>query len=93
MEDFTGGLSEMFDLKEAPPKNLFRIMSKGMERSSLMGCSLEGTPGGIEQRLANGLVRGHAYSLTAVKQVGTVLKTGCFLFFFLFPKRFIVMNE
>lgn len=40
MEDFTGGVSELYDLTKAPP-NLFGIMLKSYERGSLMGCSLE----------------------------------------------------
>lgn len=40
MEDFTGGVSEIYDLTKAPP-NLFNIMLKAYQRGSLMGCSLE----------------------------------------------------
>ena len=40
MEDFTGGLTERFDLKKAPA-NLLQIMLKGFERGSLMGCALD----------------------------------------------------
>lgn len=40
MEDFTGGVAEMFELKEAPP-NLFQIMLKSYERQSLMACAIE----------------------------------------------------
>ncbi|XP_047468422.1 calpain-A-like isoform X1 [Penaeus chinensis] len=66
MEDFTGGVSEIYDLTKAPP-NLFNIMLKAYERGSLMGCSLEPDPNEVEARCTNGLVRGHAYSLTRIK--------------------------
>lgn len=40
MVDFTGGVSEFFDLRKAPP-NLFSIMLKASQRGSLMGCSID----------------------------------------------------
>ena len=40
MEDFTGGVSEIFDMDKAPA-NLFSIMLKAYQRGSLMGCSIE----------------------------------------------------
>ncbi|RXG54379.1 Calpain-B [Armadillidium vulgare] len=66
MEDFTGGVSEIYDLTKAPP-NLFNIMLKAYERGSLMGCSVEPDPNVVEARCGNGLVRGHAYSVTRIK--------------------------
>ncbi|XP_077522324.1 calpain-B-like isoform X10 [Amblyomma americanum] len=67
MEDFTGGLTESIDLKN-PPKQLFLLMLKAYERSSLMSCSIP--VGSIpEEKLASGLVAGHAYSITAVRLV------------------------
>lgn len=41
LEDFTGGLTELFDLKDNPPTNLYDIMHKAMERNSLMAVSIE----------------------------------------------------
>uniref|UniRef100_A0A0B7AEW7 Calpain-3 n=1 Tax=Arion vulgaris TaxID=1028688 RepID=A0A0B7AEW7_9EUPU len=66
MEDFTGGVTEMFDLKNSPP-NLLKIMLKACQRGSLMGCSIDAIPGQIESELANGLICGHAYSVTDVQ--------------------------
>ncbi|ALC43271.1 CalpB [Drosophila busckii] len=65
MEDFTGGVTEWYDIKEAPP-NLFSIMTKAAERGSMMGCSLEPDPNVLEAETREGLIRGHAYSITKV---------------------------
>ena len=40
MEDFTGGVTEFYEMKEAP-KELNKIMKKALERGSLMGCSID----------------------------------------------------
>uniref|UniRef100_A0A8C7FI98 Calpain-3 n=1 Tax=Oncorhynchus kisutch TaxID=8019 RepID=A0A8C7FI98_ONCKI len=91
MEDFTGGVTEFFEMSEAP-KELYKIMKKALERGSLMGCSIDVSqhpttlylcsdglsilslsqallPSHCETETANGLVRGHAYSITALEEV------------------------
>lgn len=39
-EDFTGGVSEMYELRSAP-RDLHRIINKALERGSLLGCSID----------------------------------------------------
>ncbi|XP_023248416.1 calpain-A isoform X3 [Copidosoma floridanum] len=68
MEDFTGGVTENYDMEEAPP-NLYSILLKAYERNSLMGCSIEPDPNVLEAETPQGLIRGHAYSITRVKKV------------------------
>ncbi len=68
MEDFTGGVTETFNLKKANPK-LQGILLKSVCRQSLMCCSIEAKPNEIEAKLNNGLIKGHAYSVTGVKKV------------------------
>ncbi|KAF5925516.1 hypothetical protein HPG69_001963 [Diceros bicornis minor] len=68
MEDFTGGVTEFFEIKEAP-SDMYKIMKKAIERGSLMGCSIDTiVPVQYETRMACGLVRGHAYSVTGLEE-------------------------
>ncbi|XP_073995003.1 calpain-A-like isoform X9 [Rhodnius prolixus] len=69
MEDFTGGVCEMYELSKEPPSNLYTIILKAHERSSLMGCSIEPDPQVLEAKTPQGLVKGHAYSITRVQYV------------------------
>ena len=67
--DFSGGCSENYDLNEMP-EDLFDIMVKACaKQKSMMSCSIEPDPRILEARLANGLIRGHAYSITKVFKV------------------------
>lgn len=74
MEDFTGGLTEFFELSEAP-KELFKIMRKALKRGSLMGCSIDAySAHEMETRTEQGLVRGHAYSIIGLEECDEVAK-------------------
>ncbi|KAE8300615.1 Calpain-9 [Larimichthys crocea] len=69
MEDFTGGVGEMYDTKQAPD-NLFSIMKKALDRGSMMGCSIDiSSSAESEAKTTTGLVKGHAYSITGLEQV------------------------
>ncbi|KAG1939833.1 calpain-1 catalytic subunit b isoform X2 [Pimephales promelas] len=68
-EDFTGGVAEMYELCKAP-KDLHRIISKALERGSLLGCSIDITSAfDMEAVTFKKLVKGHAYSVTALREV------------------------
>ncbi|CAH8497486.1 unnamed protein product [Dicrocoelium dendriticum] len=71
MEDFTGGLTEVVDLGQKAPSNLFSTMLKSHTRSSLMACSLDSPDGVMEADGPMGLITGHAYSITDVRTVNT----------------------
>ncbi|XP_030635383.1 calpain-9 [Chanos chanos] len=69
MEDFTGGVGEMYDTKNAP-ENLFVILKKALDRGSMLGCSIDITSSAeSEARTTTGLVKGHAYSITGLEEV------------------------
>lgn len=40
MEDFTGGVGEMYEVKKAPD-NFYEILEKALQRCSMVGCSIE----------------------------------------------------
>lgn len=65
--DFTGGLVESFDLRQPPP-DLPRLFTKAAERGSVITASIWGdaTNNPVDR---NGLVSGHAYSITRFMQV------------------------
>ncbi|KAL6111251.1 capn8 [Pungitius sinensis] len=68
-EDFTGGISESFDLRKAPPF-LFSVVRKALRLGSLLGCSIDTSSSNETEAITSQkLVKGHAYSITAAQQV------------------------
>ncbi|UYV65909.1 capn5 [Cordylochernes scorpioides] len=73
--DFTGGVSETFELREVckeeeQKSELFRIMKKEMDRHSLMCAAIAAASREeMEAQTEIGLVKGHAYGITAVRRV------------------------
>ncbi|XP_068611839.1 calpain-1 catalytic subunit [Brachionichthys hirsutus] len=68
-EDFTGGVTEMYELSKPPP-DLYSIVSRAIERGSLLGCSIDITSTrDMEAVTFKKLVKGHAYSVTGVDEV------------------------
>ncbi|CAH8440362.1 unnamed protein product [Dicrocoelium dendriticum] len=68
MEDVTGGICETIRLDpKNRPSDLLKQMVIYTKRCCLMGCSVDSTE--IEAKLDNGLIAGHAYSVTGVKPV------------------------
>ncbi|KAB0376843.1 hypothetical protein FD755_011287 [Muntiacus reevesi] len=68
-EDFTGGISEFYNLKK-PPANLFQIIWKALRSGSLLACSIDvSSAAETEAITSQKLVKGHAYSVTGVEEV------------------------
>ncbi|XP_043399483.1 calpain-14 [Chelonia mydas] len=63
--DFTGGVNMTIKLAEAPP-DLWDILTRATYSRSLMGCQ---THLGTARVLENGLVAGHAYTITGIRKV------------------------
>ncbi|XP_040286539.1 calpain-14 [Bufo bufo] len=63
--DFTGGVNLTIKLEQAPA-DLWQIMMRAAYSGCLMGCQ---TRSGPERVLENGLVAGHAYTVTAIRSV------------------------
>ncbi|XP_046905519.1 calpain-3b isoform X7 [Hypomesus transpacificus] len=73
MEDFTGGVTEFVDMSEAP-KDLYMVLRKALDRGSLLGCAIDVQPQEYESKTKTGLVKGHAYSITALEECNKVTK-------------------
>uniref|UniRef100_A0A4W4FVQ5 Calpain-1 catalytic subunit n=1 Tax=Electrophorus electricus TaxID=8005 RepID=A0A4W4FVQ5_ELEEL len=68
-EDFTGGVTEQYELRNAPA-DLYSIIHRAVERGSLLGCSIDiSSSRDMEAVTFKKLVKGHAYSVTGVEEV------------------------
>ncbi|XP_068532926.1 calpain-9 [Anas acuta] len=69
MEDFTGGVGEMYEVKTAPD-NFYEILEKALKRCSMVGCSIDTSSAAeSEAKTPFGLIKGHAYSVTGIDEV------------------------
>ncbi|XP_027131082.1 calpain-1 catalytic subunit [Larimichthys crocea] len=66
--DFTGGVHMCVQLG-SPPQNLWELMCRAGQSKSLMGCGTHEGETSENTVLPNGLVQGHAYTVTGVKQM------------------------
>uniref|UniRef100_A0A8D2BH85 Calpain-2 catalytic subunit n=1 Tax=Sus scrofa TaxID=9823 RepID=A0A8D2BH85_PIG len=68
-EDFTGGISEFYDLKK-PPASLYQIVRKALRAGSLLACSIDvSSAAEAEAITSQKLVKSHAYSITGAEEV------------------------
>ncbi|XP_028676308.1 calpain-2 catalytic subunit-like [Erpetoichthys calabaricus] len=68
-EDFTGGISENYNLNKAP-ENLFQIICKALNAGSLLGSYLDFSgPDDKEERTPQNLIKRHGYSILDAKEI------------------------
>ncbi|XP_006898120.1 PREDICTED: calpain-8 [Elephantulus edwardii] len=68
-EDFTGGISEFYDLQKAPA-NLYQIIRRALRAGSLLGCSIAVSSAAETEAMTSWkLVKSHAYSVTGAEEV------------------------
>ena len=68
--DMTGGIQESFEIKnmrtESQRSDIWQVLIKSRQHKSLIGASIAPNPKIREARLYNGLVMGHAYTVTKI---------------------------
>ncbi|KAJ8310637.1 hypothetical protein KUTeg_012502 [Tegillarca granosa] len=73
MVDMTGGVGEGIEIRDYRTQEekmkLFKILNHAMDDRSLMSASITASGRDMEAQLACGLVKGHAYSITAVRNI------------------------
>ncbi|KAH3807551.1 hypothetical protein DPMN_135896, partial [Dreissena polymorpha] len=89
LEDFTGGVSEQIAMSELGPLDkpdeinaFFERLKKEVDRKSLLAASIPAESSEeMETSTDQGLVKGHAYGITAVKHISLESGGGLFSFF------------
>ncbi|XP_056424404.1 calpain-8-like isoform X1 [Hyla sarda] len=68
LEDFTGGVGELYYFSNAPD-NLFQIIQKALRQRSLVTCCTQSSDGKGEIVVNTNVVKNHAYSLTGAEEI------------------------
>lgn len=68
LEDFTGGVGELYYFEKAP-NNLFQIIRKALKTKSLVTCSTKSDFGSGEIVASTNVVKNHAYSLIGAEEI------------------------
>ncbi|CAM4746328.1 unnamed protein product [Rotaria magnacalcarata] len=68
--DMTGGIEESFNTKDVKDKEQFwYTIGTALKHDAMIGCSISSDPTEREAKMINGLVKGHAYAVTAAVRV------------------------
>ncbi|KAM4694198.1 calpain-8-like [Discoglossus pictus] len=68
LQDFTGGIIELYTLKDAP-NDFFQIVQQALETKALLTCCTMPDEKEKEKVTSNNLVKGHAYTLVGAEEV------------------------
>ncbi|KAM9316870.1 uncharacterized protein PAF06_007965 [Gastrophryne carolinensis] len=68
LEDFTGGIGELFYFTNAP-SNLFQIIQRALKAKSLVTCCTKSDSGSGEIVVSTNIVKNHAYTLTGAEEI------------------------
>ena len=62
----SGGIEETYELRDQNRTTFFDNLGSALTHDAMMGCSINADPDQREAKMSNGLVKGHAYAITAV---------------------------
>jgi hypothetical protein len=76
LEDFMGSPTEVFNLKE-PRSDLYEIIKEALNKTSLIGCSVNDQNLGNEIVSNEGIIQNRVYIVTKVQEVQLNLSFPC----------------